>query len=284
MTQHTATSIDLSPWPRTGRRVEQCMGTVFSLDVRAPGCDLAAVEDAIRWLHWVDATFSTYKPDSQISRLSRGEIDLANCAPEVDEILTRCHALAAETDGYFSAYAGGILDPSGLVKGWAIQRASDLLSAAGSPNHCVNGGGDVHCAGTGSDEPWRIGITDPHRPGQLAGIVTGTNLAVATSGTAERGAHIIDPHDISPRGITPRAITPNDINPHDRRSPSALASVTVVGRDLAQVDAYATACLAMGDRAVDWLADLHGYQALVIRTDGSRWSSPNFALGPPLPA
>ncbi|MCW2527973.1 MAG: thiamine biosynthesis protein, partial [Pseudonocardiales bacterium] len=212
MTQPTAASIDLPSWSRTGRRVEQCMGTVFSFDVRTPGCDLTAIDDAIGWLHWVDDTFSTYKRDSQLSRLARGELSIADCAPEVGEILARCQQLATDTNGYFSAYATGHLDPSGLVKGWAIQHASDLLSRAGSRNHCVNGGGDVHCAGTASDtKPWRVGITDPNRPGQLAAVVTGTDLAVATSGTAERGAHII--------------------NPHNRTSPATLASVTIIGND-----------------------------------------------------
>ena len=223
------------------------MGTVFSVDVRAPGCDPAAVEDVIRWLHWVDATFSTYRADSQISRLARHEVDVDACAPEVAEILTRCRHLEAETAGYFSAYAGGDLDPSGLVKGWAIQRASEMLRAAGSGNHCVNGGGDVQCAGSPSDgEPWRIGIADPRRPGRLAAVVSGTDIAVATSGTAERGRHIIDPHDGG--------------------RPSALAAVTVIGRDLALADAYATAAFAMGDRALDWMESLDGYRGMAIRS------------------
>lgn len=236
------------------------MGTVFTIDVRAPGGDPAAVEEAIRWLQRVDATFSTYKPDSQISRLARGELDVTDCAPDVAEILTRCQELETETDGYFSAYASGRLDPSGLVKGWAIQHASELLSLAGSRNHCVNGGGDVHCAGSATDhEAWRIGITDPHRAGRLVAVVAGTDLAVATSGTAERGAHII--------------------NPHNRTSPTVLASVTIAGKDLAYADAYATAAFAMGHQATDWIGALEGYQGLVIRADGSQWSSPDFAIG-----
>ncbi|MGX7678409.1 FAD:protein FMN transferase [Jatrophihabitans sp. DSM 45814] len=259
MTRHTATSINLTSWPWTGRRIEHCMGTVFSFDVRAPGCDPTAVDNAIEWLHWVDETFSTYKPDSQISRLARGELEVTDCAPEVGEILARCVELDVETDGYFSAYASGRLDPSGLVKGWAIQHTSDLLSRAGSRNHCVNGGGDVHCTGTANGgEPWRVGITDPLRTGQLAAVVVGADLAVATSGNAERGAHIV--------------------NPRDHTSVSTLASVTIVGKDLAYADAYATAAFAMGDQAPDWITTLNGYQGLVIRADGSRWESPTFAI------
>jgi thiamine biosynthesis lipoprotein len=233
------------------------MGTVFSIDVRPPGCERGVVEAAVRWLHWVDETFSTYKPESEISRLAEGKIDIVDCAPEVALILNRCHELEIETAGYFCAEATGRLDPSGLVKGWAIQRASALLANAGSRNHCVNGGGDVHCAGTAANgEPWRVGISDPHRPGQLVAIVAGSDLAVATSGPAERGGHIV--------------------NPHDGRSPSGLASVTIVGRDLARTDAYATAAFAMGHCAPEWIASLDGFRGLVVRADGSQWSSPDF--------
>ena len=236
------------------RRVEQCMGTVFSIDVRAPGVDAGAVDAAIAWLHWVDETFSTYRDSSQISRLSRGDLELAACAPEVVEVLNRCRELETETAGYFSAYAGGRLDPSGLVKGWAIQRASEILRGYGSTNHCVNGGGDVQCAGEASPgAPWRIGIAHPLQLTEFAGIAAGHDIAVATSGSAERGRHIFDPHR--------------------RTSPEALASVTIVGRELATTDAYATAAFAMGDGAPEWVSSLRGYSALIVYPDGSTWTS-----------
>ena len=103
-----------------------------------------------------------------------------------------------------------------------------MLSAAGSRNHCVNGGGDVQCVGEAApDRPWRVGIADPLRSGALCDTVAGSGrFAVATSGTSERGEHVIDPHT--------------------GRSPHGLASVTVVGTDLAVADAYATAAFAMG--------------------------------------
>lgn len=236
------------------RRVEHCMGTVFSVDVRAPHVDHGVLDEIVRWLHHVDTTFSTYRPDSEISRLSRGEITLAQCSPEVGEVLARCRDLTRETAGYFSAYADGTLDPSGLVKGWAIERASELLRAAGSTNHCVNGGGDVQCTGDAAPgTPWRVGISHPLEPGMLAGVVVGTGLAVATSGSAERGAHVLDPHT--------------------RCSPVALASVTVIGRRLAQVDAYATAAFAMDGAARDWIEALPAYWGFAVTTDGATWST-----------
>ena len=230
------------------------MGTAFSFDIRSPGVDHRVLRSVISWLHWVDATFTTYRSDSQLSRLARAEIALSDCVPEIREILTRCAELEAETNGYFSARAGGSLDPSGLVKGWAIQRASEMLSAAGSRNHCVNGGGDVQCLGQPEpDSPWRIGIAHPHRPTDLVGIAAGSHLAVATSGSAERGAHIFDPHTGS--------------------KPTALASVTLIGRDLATTDAYTTAAFAMGAEAPSWIETLDHLRGLVVFADGAEWAS-----------
>ncbi len=230
------------------RRVEACMGTVFSFDVRSPGVDRAALDDVVAWLHRMDRVFSTYRPDSDISRLQRGEITLPDCAPEVAEVLARCAELAGETDGYFDCRAGGDLDPSGYVKGWAIEQASTQLVAAGSVNHCIVGGGDVQCAGRAeAGRPWGVAIADPLRPGEIVATVTGADLAVATSGTAERGAHIVEPHTGA--------------------RPDWLASVTVVGRRLADVDAYATAAFAMGKRAERWLRS-KGVSALLVDRSG----------------
>jgi thiamine biosynthesis lipoprotein len=225
------------------------MGTVFSIDVRTPGVDRAAIDQVVGWLHWVDRTFSTYKVTSEISRLSRGAIDLDDCAPEVAAVLQRCAELADETDGYFDCRAEGRLDPSGYVKGWAVEQASDLLIAAGASDHCVNGGGDVQCAGSPSpDGAWRVGIAHPLQPDTTIGTVEGHDLAVATSGIAERGRHITDPHS--------------------GRRPDQFVAITVVGRRIAEVDAYATAAFAMGDDAAAWLT-AKGLTAMLVRPDGS---------------
>lgn len=236
------------------RHVEHCMGTVFSFDLRPPYVPAAVLEDVVAWLHRMDATFSPYREDSDISRLARGEITLAGCAPEVEEILDLCDRLGEATGGCFSAYASGVLDPSGAVKGWAVELASAMLYAAGSRDHSVNGGGDLRL--TGGPEPgrpWRIGIADPLRPGAIATVIEGRDMAVATSGTAERGAHIIDPRTGRPA--------------------TALASVTVVGPSLTTADAYATAAFVMGDAARDWIESLPDHEAHAVRPDGRTWTT-----------
>lgn len=243
------------------RHTEHVMGTVFSFDIRdrpTPAIHRALAR-AVRHLHRVDAVFSTYRPDSPISRLGRGEIHLDDCPPEVREVLTLCAGAARDSDGYFSATPSGTLDPSGLVKGWATESASQLLHEAGARHTCVNGGGDLQLrGGTSESTPWRIGITDPVRPGQLATVITAhDDLAVATSGTAERGAHILDPH----RGIPA----------------TAFASLTVVGPRLTMTDTYATAAFARGHGARDWLESLPGYEAFALLPDGRRWRTSGFS-------
>src|SRR5215469_12519245 len=124
------------------RHAEHVMGTVVSFDVPAwAAAPAAPLADAIRWLHWVDRTFSTYRADSDVSALGRGEATVADCAPEVAQVLDACEALRETSGGYFTAYPTGTLDPSGYVKGWAVEHAAAILTAAGSPAHMVNGGG-----------------------------------------------------------------------------------------------------------------------------------------------
>ncbi|MDX6207545.1 MAG: FAD:protein transferase [Frankiales bacterium] len=241
-----------------GRHVEHVMGTVFSLDLRDPALAEGAVDEVVRWWHWVDEVFSTYRPESRISRLGRGEITLRECPQEVAEILDLCAEAGRRSGGWFSAMPGGSLDPSGMVKGWSVERAAAMLAAAGSGAHAVNGGGDVRCVGSaGPGTPWQIGIAHPLRPGELVAVVSGEDFAVATSGIAERGTHVLDPY-------TGR--------PADR-----LASVSLVGEDLTWVDAYATAALAMGPRCRDWITRLDGIEGLVVDLEGGEWTSPGWA-------
>ncbi|MFJ2115637.1 MULTISPECIES: FAD:protein FMN transferase [unclassified Streptomyces] len=235
------------------------MGTVFSFDIRAPRTPAIhrALREAVLWLHHVNATYSTYRPDSTISRLARGELTPDRCSPEVRGVLALCDDAAHTTDGWFSPLASGTLDPSGLVKGWAVEHASQILYEAGAHNTCVNGGGDLQARGEPSPgTPWRIGIADPLRPGALSTVVTGRDFAVATSGTAERGAHILVPHHGTP------AVGP--------------ASLTLTGPRLTMTDAYATAAYAMGTRAQDWLENLDGYEGFALARNGTTWHTSGF--------
>lgn len=241
------------------RHAEHVMGTVVSFDVPLSARHDGSLEAAIGWLHRVDRVFSPYRPDSDVSLLAAGAVTVAACAPEVAEVLAACARLREECGGYFTAFPGGRLDPSGYVKGWAAERAASLLARSGSASHLVNAGGDVQCAGArAAGEPWRVGIADPFHPGGLALVVTASDCAVATSGVAERGAHILDPHT--------------------GQAASGLASLTVVGPSLTLADAYATAACAMGPaQAREWTASLGNYEAFAIASDGDIWQTPGFA-------
>ncbi|WP_034091348.1 FAD:protein FMN transferase [Streptacidiphilus albus] len=251
------------------RHAEQVMGTVVSFDIRdagAAGVDAeAGLRRAVDWLHRVDRVFSTYRPDSQISRLGRGELELADCDPEVAEVLELGAAAERDGDGRFSVRAGGLLDPSGVVKGWAVERASRILREAGSRRHCVNGGGDIQTAGEPEPgRPWGLAVAHPLHPGAFATLVRGQDIALATSGTAERGGHILDPRTGRPVG-------------------GNLASVTVVGRSLTAVDIAATTAFALGARARDWLEGRPGLEGFAVLDDGRAWWTPGFGAYAQLP-
>ncbi|MEU3900355.1 FAD:protein FMN transferase [Streptomyces sp. NPDC045251] len=232
------------------------MGTVFSFDVRGgePTAVRAALDDAVAELRRVDEVFSTYREGSEVSRLARGELTVDACVPEVAEVLELAAEAERVSDGWFSPSYRGRLDPTGIVKGWAVERAARRVAAAGAVGVSVNGGGDVQLLGTpGAGRPWRVGVSDPLRPGGLAAVVSAAGaaeLAVATSGTAERGTHIVDPRT-------------------GRSAVTDLVSVTVVAARLTWADCWATAAFAMGAReGLRWLDSLDGVEGLLVTAGG----------------
>jgi FAD:protein FMN transferase len=239
--------------------VEHIMGMPVTVDVRDEAFDESALEQMFDSLRFADAIFSTYKEDSEISRVNRGELAVAAAHPDVREVLDRCEALRTETDGYFDmrAVGGDAIDPSGLVKGWAVDRAASILDGVGVRNYAVNVAGDMRLRGRAVPEPcWSVGIQHPLEPNAIAAVVEANELAVATSGAYARGEHVIDPHT--------------------RRPPVGVLSVTITGPELATADAYATAAFAMGEAGIHWTARLHGYEAMTILADARVLSTPGF--------
>ena len=241
------------------QRVEHIMGMPVTVDVRDDDVDEGVFERLFDGLRFADATFSTYKDESEISRLNRGELALDDAHPDVREVFDRCEELRLETDGYFDVRAANadVIDPSGLVKGWAVDRAAALLDEAGVRNYAVNVAGDMRLRGRAVPEPcWSIGIQHPLERERIAAVVQANDLAIATSGAYARGDHVLDPHT--------------------HRPPAGVLSVTIVGPELATADAYATAAFAMGEDGIHWTARLRDHEAMTILADQRVLSTPGF--------
>ena len=230
------------------------MGTVVSFDIR-PG-DVSreevylALAEARAGLHRADAVFSTWKPNSPVSRLRRGELHLEDTPPDVAVVLELCAVAHQQTDGWFDPWAmpGGV-DPTGLVKGWAARNALRRIERAGVAGAMVNAGGDVALSGAPeADRSWHIGVRDPWDPTRVIAVLE-AEAAMATSGAYERGDHVL--------------------NPRTGRPSSPIASATVTGPDLALADAFATGLLAAGEPGLDWVWRIEGYDGLIVRPDGS---------------
>ena len=248
--------------------VEPVMGTMISMHV-VDSDDADVIDELVAWFHHVDAVFSPYKPDSEISRIGRGELVADDIEPgnpvsdELHEVLTRCDELLDETRGIFDVWAlpspnGTRFDPCGYVKGWSVQRAADMLDARGVRSFLINAGGDVVVRGEHPHaRPWRVGIRHPDSATSVALVLNALgSLAVATSGSYERGAHIVDPRTGHPS--------------------TATASATVVGPKLADADAYATTLAVMGVDGLLWLTEREGYCGCVITPDGTLFTTDEF--------
>ncbi|MDR7251060.1 thiamine biosynthesis lipoprotein [Nocardioides sp. BE266] len=242
----------------TTRQVVHVMGMPVSLALRGRHAATAAGErawlEAVATLRDVDRVFSTYRADSHVSRLDRGEIGLSECPPDVAEVLAIGELARVQSGGAFDVRrpdASGrlVLDPSGVVKGWAVERAARSLVRLEDTDVCLSAGGDMVChVADPARDPWLVGIEDPHDPSRVVARVPVRQGAVATSGAAHRGAHIVDART----GV----------------AATGVAQVTVVGPDLTWADVDATAAYALGAGALAWLSTRPGRTGLVVWDDG----------------
>ncbi len=207
----------------------------------------------------VDARFSTYRADSEIMRFNRREITEAHFSDDMKEVFALAHATADESEGFFDVKrADGLIDPSGIVKGWAIKKAAELLDSEGCLNFFVDAGGDIQARGKNEDgEDWRVGIRSPFQMSEIIKVVAPRGAGMATSGSYVRGAHVWNPH------------VPMD-------TLSDILSITVIGPDVLEADRFATAAFAMGADGIYFIEGLPGFEAYQVNARGLATQTSNF--------
>jgi thiamine biosynthesis lipoprotein len=241
---------------RTQHEIE-VWGTVVFVDVTSEIDIEPAITEVKQYVHHVDELFSTYKENSLVSQLRRGEIVVERCPQEIIEVWNLCVFMKELTEGAFDPWSiSSGFDPSGLVKGWAADKCAEILVAAGADHVQVNAAGDLALRGGFTPEqPWSIGVVNPDNRLEILQTFEIIDGAIATSGTYERGAHVNDPHT----GMI--AI--------------GAKSATVIGPNGAIVDALATALMVSGRDGAVWFTtpELSEYSAWVIdRHENVAWS------------
>ena len=223
------------------------MGMPITIDVVGSGDDEATIEATFAYFDGVDRRFSTYKDDSEISAINQGRLGEKDYSDEMREILALAEQTRRETDGYFDIRtAAGTLDPSGVVKGWAIRNAAALVARSGARDYYVDAGGDIQASGRNPEgKEWRVGIRNPFDQAQIIKVVEPRGKGIATSGTYVRGQHIYDPHS--------RGTTIDDI-----------VALTVIGPDVLEADRFATAAFAMGRNGIGFIEQMPGFEGYLV--------------------
>jgi len=234
------------------RKTRILMGMPITVEI--VGADDGDVVDSVfRYFAEVDRRFSTYRTDSEIAAINRGCLADADYSDEMREVLALAEATRRETGGFFDIRTGGGLDPSGIVKGWAIRNAAEIIAAAGVGDFFIDAGGDIQSAGkNAAGEEWSVGIRNPFDPAQVVKIVYPRGHGVATSGTYVRGQHIYNPQ------ARDRAIID-------------IVSLTVIGPDVLEADRFATAAFAMGIDGIYFVEQAPGLEGYAIDRQG--WST-----------
>jgi len=234
------------------------MGTPVTVEII--NADLPAFHPVFDYFSAVDERFSTYKATSEVSQINRGALPHSAYSPEMQEVLRLAGETKQATGGYFDVYTPeGALDPSGIVKGWAVNNAAKLIRAQGHVDFWVDAGGDIQTGGKNVEgKEWSAGIRSPFNENEVVKIVYPRGHGVATSGTYIRGEHIW--------------------NPHTRKSVATeIVSLTVIGPDVYEADRFATAAFAMGNEGIRFIESLPGFEGYAIDKHGTATMTGGFS-------
>jgi thiamine biosynthesis lipoprotein len=225
------------------------MGMPITLEMVDDSATEGLFDEVFTYFEYVDGKFSTYKEDSEISLINRGQLCLADASLDMQTIFALAEQMHEDTYGYFDIRCNGAYDPSGLVKGWAIFNAAELIRQNGIENYYVEAGGDFQAAGKNQGgQDWQAGIRNPFNLNEIIKVLSITDRGVATSGTYVRGQHIYNPK----RSGAP--ITD-------------IVSLTVVGPDIFYADCFATAAFAMGREGIAFIESLEGFEGYLVDQD-----------------
>lgn len=232
------------------KQTKNIMGMHITIEVADENVMQKDIDKAYEYFTYVDEKFSTYKETSEISKINNNKILKKQYSSDMKKILLLCEQTKKQTKGYFDIYHKGLLDPSGLVKGWAIQNVSQLMREKGFKNFYIDAGGDIQTAGKNSfGQLWKVGIRNPFHSNEIIKIISAENKGIATSGTQVRGQHIYNPH--KPNSLI------NDI-----------VSLTVIAENVYEADRFATAGFAMGKKGIYFFENLSGFEAYMIDNKG----------------
>lgn len=197
-------------------------------------------------LHQIDLDFSPFRYDSLVSKFQRGDQSPLMESSDFQSVYAQATLAEQMTDSIFTPYFAGRFDPTGLVKGWAIEQVFDqylkpLLKDPKIEAVSLNGGGDMKLAtAPNSDFRWGIGIENPDDLKQIIATYYLKNGSVATSGNSKRGEHIIRMHE-------------NEVK-----------QVTVVSNSLVDADVWATVGISAGIDKFSTMINEYNLSGLLI--------------------
>jgi thiamine biosynthesis lipoprotein len=231
------------------KKIEFVMGMPVIVEVDAPDYIIRRIFD---YFKYIDEKFSPYKQNSEVTKINDRRINEFDLSKEMNEILRLSEETKKLTNGYFDIYKNGMMDPSGIVKGWAIFNASKILDKFGIENYSIEAGGDIQTKGLNNEgNKWAIGIKNPFNPKEIIKIVYLSGEGVATSGTYERGNHIYNPKSDNPDSID-----------------SDILSLTVIGPNVYEADRFATAAFAMGSFGINFIDSIENLEGYMINKEG----------------
>lgn len=226
------------------------MGMHITIEIVDKNVRQKDFDTVFNYFTYIENKFSTYKESSEISQINKGKLPKNKYSSDMKTVLMLCEQTKNETNGYFDMHHNGKIDTTGIVKGWSIWKAADILKKRGFKNYYIDAGGDVQTSGRNNEgSEWKVGIQNPFNKDQIVKVVSLKDRGIATSGTAVRGQHIYNPHK------------PNS----EIRD---IVSLTVIGPNVCEADRFATPAFAMGLKGIHFIENLPGFEGYMIGRNG----------------